>query len=102
MSIDNAARKITRVPRSQPFDPIMTPQDVCEMLKINMNQLYKFNSNGLPMHKQGKLCRYLRSEVMNWFMNNDTRIKDDPSLHRNLPPDDLPVSWVPPDEDDRE
>ncbi len=59
------------VRRDEP-DEILTPEDVCAMLKININQLYKHNAMGsFPMYRVGKHCRYLRSEVLNWFMRQN-------------------------------
>lgn len=68
-------------------DEIWTPADVCARLKINMNQLYKHNASGsFPMYRVGKHCRYLRSEVLRWF------VEQDDARDKNVPvdPNDLP------------
>lgn len=68
-------------------DEIWTPQDVCDQLKINMNQLYKLNaSSAIPMYRVGKHCRYLRSEVLTWFKGQDV----DRDKKKPIDPNDLP------------
>ena len=77
-------------------DGWMTPEEVCKMIRCNKNQLYKLNQElQFPVYKRGKHCLYLYSEVNNWMMNQDTRIKDDPKMHRKIPVEDLPKVWPP-------
>lgn len=65
------------------------------MFKITKNQLYKYNQTDIPYHRLGKVCRYLYSEVMNWAMNKDVAIVDEPERHRILGLGELPRCWPP-------
>lgn len=77
-------------------DMWMTAPEVCKMIRCNMNQLYKLNQLlAFPVYKRGKHCLYLYSEVNNWMLNQSAAIKDDPTLHRKLPVEDLPNVWPP-------
>lgn len=79
------------VPPPPGRDMVMTVDDVAKLFDITPQQVYEYNKNNkLIVHKMGKECRYLYSEVMTAFMNSDTRIKDDKSLHKNYTVEELP------------
>lgn len=85
------------VPPADGRDVIMTVEDVAELLQESVNSIYKRNAViDFPVYKIGKQCRYLYSEVMNWFLNQDTRIKDDPSSKVHMTINELPKCWPPP------
>ncbi|WP_144836046.1 helix-turn-helix domain-containing protein [Kocuria rosea] len=93
-------RKIRKpfVPPPPGVDVVMSVEDVAMLFDITVNQVYEHNKNSkLVVHKVGKECRYLYSEVMTAFMNADTRIKDDPTSHKKYTVDELPKCWPPPD-----
>lgn len=89
------SRRLTVIPRVQNGDMIMTFDEVKDMLRIDSdNKLYKLNAQGaFPNYKQGKHCFYIYSQVLNWFLNQDTAVKGEPSLHQNLSIDELPKLW---------
>lgn len=93
-------RKVRKpfVPPPPGRDVVMTIDDVAKLLDLTKQQVYEHNKHSkLIVHKIGKECRYLYSEVMSAFMNADTRIKDDPSSHKEYTVDELPKCWPPPE-----
>lgn len=78
-------------PRPKPGDEIWTPEDIKDTFHLTMNQVYKLNQTlPFPVYKVGKHCRYLKSQVLNWFLNQDTRIRANESLWSDRPLDQLP------------
>ncbi|MFF0903979.1 UNVERIFIED_CONTAM: helix-turn-helix domain-containing protein [Kocuria sp. CPCC 205316] len=94
----NTKKRKPFVPPPPGHDVVMTKEDVAKLLDITVQQVYEHNKNNkLIVHKIGRECRYLYSEVMTAFMNSDTRIKDDDSLHKKYTIEDLPKCWPPPE-----
>lgn len=63
---------MTNVRREQSqlvYDEILTTDEVCELLKIRKQTLYKRTSNGTgpPFYRVGRHNRWKRREVLAWF-----------------------------------
>ena len=63
---------MTRVqPQRSPVidDEILTTDEVCALLKMRKQTLYKRTSNGTgpPFYRVGRHNRWRRSEVLSWF-----------------------------------
>lgn len=71
-------------------DEVWTGEDICDVFSVTMNTVYKLNAQGaIPYHKFGKHCRYLRSDVLSYFMARDSDAPSSAKFER-LPLDELP------------
>lgn len=47
-----------------PLDPLLTPQEVCDLLRIRLATLYSWVRRGrIPYRKVGSLLRFHRSDI---------------------------------------
>jgi excisionase family DNA binding protein len=47
---------------------ILTPDEVCEMLKIKKSYIYYLTHNGnIPFFKVGRHLRFYKEEILNWL-----------------------------------
>ena len=78
-------------------DEVWTPEDICDVFTVTKNVVYKLNQQGaIPYKKFGRHCRYLRSDVLSYFMSRDVDAKTDdgsPMEFRRLSLDELPAIY---------
>lgn len=48
-------------------DVLFTPTEIVEWLKIKMPTLRRWQREGLPCFRAGRLCRYEREKVREWL-----------------------------------
>ena len=49
---------------------MITTKEVCELLQIHENTVYKLVKKGLPSYKIGNTRRYDEEEVLKWIKEN--------------------------------
>lgn len=71
-------------------DEIWSPRDICEIFDVTMNTVYKLNAHRTIKYRHfGKHCRYLRSDVLSYFMGRDVDAVEGEPI-RKLPLEELP------------
>jgi excisionase family DNA binding protein len=57
-------------------DEILTTAEVAEMFKVPIDTVYKWTAEGTgpPFYKIGKHNRWLKSEVMAWFLSHQDEV----------------------------
>ena len=72
-------------------DEVWTIEDICEVFAVTKNVVYKLNQQGaIPYRPFGRHCRYLRSDVLSYFMARDKDAAPGPGEFERLPLDQLP------------
>ncbi len=67
--------------REKDLESLMTPEEVCDLLKIKKQRLYEWvHFNQIPYIKVGRFLRFSRSKIIQWLEANAYDI---------IPPDEI-------------